>query len=140
MAISDRMKRMPNVVGFNLENDGFKGELYNCYEEKAETFNDVNDFFNVVNAFLDAVEFPEQKIKYRAFKKTLPELKLIDIDPAEKLFEVEHLLELCKEKAYLMMITGRDNATWQGTIYNKAEDVESSFNSEVELLRIINNK
>ena len=138
MAISERMKRMSNVFGITLKSKGFSGELYNCYEEKAEPFEDVTEFFNIVNAFLDALEYPEQKIKYRAFKKTLPELKIIDIDPAKKLFEVEHLLELCKNRAFLILITGRDNATWQGTVYNKEKDRESSFNSEIELLNIIN--
>ncbi|SFH93138.1 hypothetical protein SAMN04487830_11336 [Pseudobutyrivibrio sp. OR37] len=138
MAISDRMKRMHNCVGITLKNEGFKGELYNCYENEPEEFNDVDDFFNIVNSFLDALEYPAQKIKYRSFKKTLPTLKLVDIDPKEKLFDTEKLLDLCKRKAYIIMVTGRDNATWQGMIYSKSEDKEYSFNSEVELVRILN--
>ena len=139
MAISDRMKRMSNCVGITLKNDGFKGELYNCFENEPRTCSDVDDFFNIVNTFLDALEFPAQKVKYRTFKKTLPTLKLVDIDPNEKLFETEHLLSLCTRKAYIIMVTGRDNATWQGMIYSKSEDKEYSFNSEVELIRILNN-
>ncbi len=139
MAISDRMKRMSNCVGITLKNDGFKGELYNCFENEPRTFSDVDDFFNIVNTFLDALEFPAQKVKYRTFKKTLPTLKLVDIDPNEKLFETEQLLSLCTRKAYIIMVTGRDNATWQGMVYSKSEDKEYSFNSEVELIRILNN-
>ena len=139
MAISDRMKRMSNCVGITLKNDGFKGELYNCFEKEPRTFSDVDDFFNIVNTFLDALEFPAQKVKYRTFKKTLPTLKIVDIDPNEKLFETEQLLSLCTRKAYIIMVTGRDNATWQGMIYSKSEDKEYSFNSEVELIRILNN-
>ena len=85
------------------------------------------------------MEFPAQKVKYRTFKKTLPTLKLVDIDPNEKLFETEQLLSLCTRKAYIIMVTGRDNATWQGMVYSKSEDKEYSFNSEVELIRILNN-
>ena len=55
MAISDRMKRMSNCVGITLKNDGFKGELYNCFENEPRTFSDVDDFFNIVNTFLDAL-------------------------------------------------------------------------------------
>ena len=139
MAISDRMKRMSNCVGITLKNDGFKGELYNCFEKEPRTFSDVDDFFNIVNTFLDSLEFPAQKVKYRTFKKTLPTLKIVDIDPNEKLFETEQLLSLCTRKAYIIMVTGRDNATWQGMIYSKSEDKEYSFNSEVELIRILNN-
>ncbi len=138
MALSERMKRMSNTFGITLKNDGFKGELYNCFEEKPEEFFDVNDFFNLVNAFLDVLEFPAQKIKYRTFKRTLPNLKLIDIDPNKKLCNTEDLLTFCKRKAFIILITSRDNATWQGMVYNKSEDKEYSFNSEIELLRIIN--
>lgn len=138
MAISDRMKRGQNCVGITLKNEGFRGQLYNCYQKEPEEFQDVHDFFNIVNAFLDALEYPAQKVKYRTFKKTLPTLKLVDIDPDKRLIETEELLDLCKRKAYVIMITGRDNATWQGTIYSKSEDKEYSFNSELELLRIIN--
>ena len=130
---------MSNCVGITLKNDGFKGELYNCFENEPRTFSDVDDFFNIVNTFLDALEFPAQKVKYRTFKKTLPTLKLVDIDPNEKLFETEQLLSLCTRKAYIIMVTGRDNATWQGMVYSKSEDKEYSFNSEVELIRILNN-
>ena len=49
MAISDRMKRMSNCVGITLKNDGFKGELYNCFENEPRTFSDVDDFFNIIN-------------------------------------------------------------------------------------------
>ena len=35
------------------------------------------------DSFLDTVEFPAQKFRYRAFKKTYPTLKIVDIDPQE---------------------------------------------------------
>ena len=139
MAISDRMKRMHSCVGITLKNGkDLKGELYHCYSNEPIVFNDVEDFFCIVNSFLDVLEYPASKVKYRAFKKTLPTMKLIDIDPKEKLFDTEKLLTLCDRKAYIILIIGRDNATWQGMVYSKSEDKEYTFKSEVELLRILN--
>ena len=138
MAISSRMQRMHNCVGVAFNGEGFKGNIYNCYQNEPNYFNDVDDFFNIINAFLDALEFPAQKIKFRVFKKTLPTMKLVDVDPKEKLFETEKLLDLCKKDAYVIMMTGRDNASWQGIVYSQKEDQEYTFNSEIELLRIIN--
>ena len=138
MAISSRMLRMHNCVGVSFDKEGFKGDIFNCYQEGPDKFNDVDDFFNIINAFLDTLEFPAQKIKFRVFKKTLPTMKLVDIDPKEKLFGTEKLLELCKDNAYVILMTGRDNACWQGMVYSKSEDKEYSFKSEVELLRILN--
>lgn len=139
MSISDRMLRMHNCVGINVNTkDGFNGEIFNCFKEDSDSFTDAHDFLNIVNAFLDTLDFPAQKIRYRAFKKTLHTLKLIDIDPESKLFGTDKLLELIDDNGYVLLIIGRDNATWQGMVYSKAEDKEYRFNSEVELLRIIN--
>ena len=139
MSISDRMKRMHNCVGISIDSEeGFSGKLYNCYETEPRTFNDADEFFNIVNAFLDALEFPAQKFKYRAFKKTLPTLIIVDIDPKEKLYETKDLLSKVDEKGFILMVAGRDNATWQGEIYNTSSDEEYSFNSEVELIRFLN--
>ena len=138
MAISDRMKRMHNCVGITFEpRKEFAGTVYICYQEEGIQFADVDEFFIIVNAFSDTLEYPAQKIKYRNFKKTLPTLKLVDIDPKEKLFDTEHLLDLCDKKAHVLMLIGRDNATWQGMVYSKEEDKEYSFNSEMELLKVL---
>lgn len=138
MAISDRMKRMHNCVGISFDKGKeFAGKLYICYQEEGIPFVDVDEFFIIVNAFLDTIEFPAQKIKYRNFKKTLPTLKIVDIHPDEKLYETEHLLDVCGKDAYVLMVIGRDNATWQGMIYNNKEDKEYSFNSELELLKVL---
>ena len=138
MSISDRMKRTDNCVAFSLDNKTlFSGELYNCYQDEGVRFSDVQDFFNIMNAFLDAVEYPAQKVKYRSFKKTLPTIKIVDINPSEKLFNIEQILEKCQKNAFVIMVTGRDNATWQGKVYKKSNDKEYSFNSEVELLKIL---
>ncbi len=137
MAISDRMKRMHNCVGISLTSkEQFAGKLYNCYQEEEIAFAGLDDFFNIVNTFLDTLDFPAQKIKYRCYKKTLPTLKIVDIDPKKKLFDTEHLFELCEDTNYILMVMGRDNATWQGVLYSKEDDKEASFNSEVELLRL----
>lgn len=138
MSISDRMKRTSSCLATSLTNKKlFQGQLYNCFMDEPLGFSDVNDFFNLVNAFLDAVEFPAQKVKYRTFKKTLQTLRIVDINPKEKLADSEQIIEKCDKNAFVIMVTGRDNATWQGKVYNKAKDKEFSFNSELELLKTL---
>ncbi|MCR4829829.1 MAG: hypothetical protein K5883_00100 [Pseudobutyrivibrio sp.] len=138
MSISDRMKRTSNCVAINIDNkESFEGDLYNCFQEEPIRFCDVHDFFIIVNSLLDTIEYPAQKVKYRAFKKTLPTLKLIDVRSDEKLFDTDVILDKCKTDAYVIMVTSRDNATWQGKLYKQSEDKEFSFNSEVELIRLL---
>lgn len=139
MAISDRMKRMHNCVGVSFnEAEGFNGQVYTCYFKEPVSFADVHEFFSIVNEFMDELDFPAQKTKFRSFKKTLPIQKPLNIDTANKLCDTEHLLEHLGSNSYVIMMLGRDNATWQGNIYSKDLDKEFSFNSEVELFRIIN--
>lgn len=139
MNISDRMKRMHNCVGITIENkESFSGKLYNCYDKAPISYTDVDDLFNIINSFLDTVEFPAQKFRYRAFKKTYPTLKIVDIDPKEKLFDTMDLLPMIGNDSFILMVTARDNASWQGKIYSVALDEEYNFNSEVELIRILN--
>lgn len=139
MAIADRMKRMHNCVGVSFNSSkGFSGQVYTCYKKEPDAFNDVTDFFTIVNTFLDILEYPASKVRFRAFKRTLPTLKLVDIDPSEKLFDTETLLKGLGGKGYIIMMTSRDNATWQGKIYDVSKDTECDFNSEVELLKVIN--
>ena len=68
----------------------------------------------------------------------MPTLIIVDIDPKEKLYETKDLLSKVDEKGFILMVAGRDNATWQGEIYNTSSDEEYSFNSEVELIRFLN--
>ena len=138
MSISDRMKRTNNCVVFSLDDeDAFEGKMYIRFQDEPIKFADAYEFFITVNSFLDTIEYPAQKVKYRAFKKTLPTLKLIDIKGDEELTDMDKLLDKCNNKAYVVMVTSRDNATWQGMVYNKKKDVENSFNSEVELIRLL---
>ena len=139
MNISDRMKRMHNCVGITIEDkDSFSGKLHCLYQKDAISYTDVDDFFNIINGFLDTRDFPAQKFRYRAFKKTYPTLKIVDVDPKVKLFETMDLVPKVGNDGFILMVTGRDNATWQGKLYSAASDEEYDFNSEVELIRILN--
>lgn len=139
MPVSSRMKRTPSCVGVCIDESkkGFKGRVYNCYSKNPEHFNDITELFNIVDNLMDTLNYPALKTKYRGFKRTESTFVPARIDVEKKIRETEELIPDLEDYGYIIMVTGRDNATWQGAIYNKFLDVETKFNSGVELIRLL---
>lgn len=139
MPVSARMKRTPNCVGICIDEakNGFKGKVYNCFSKEPQSFNDINEMFYIVEGVMDALNFPALKTKNRAFKKTSVDFEVKPIDVENKVLEAEELIPADVKDGYVLMVTSRDNVTWQGMIYDKKKDVEYTFNSEVELIRLL---
>ncbi len=137
MPISGRMKRTPNTVGVVIDERkrGFKGRIFHCFSKEPEIFDDVTEMIYIIENLMDTLNYPAIKTNPRKFKKTeaLFESKELNID--SKLVEVEDLIPAEEQDAYLIMVTSRDNSCWQGAIYNKKEDVEENFNSDIELFK-----
>ena len=139
MPVSSRMNRTPNCVGVCIDDakNGFKGRVYNCYSKEPQVFNDITELFDIVDNVMDTLNFPALKTKSRMFKKTAKEFNPGEIDIDNKVLDASGLIPASDKKGFVIMVTGRDNATWQGMIYNKETDVESAFNSDVELIRLM---
>ena len=139
MPISDRMMRSSNCVAVCVDEtkNGFKGRVYNCYNKDPQHFNDVTEMFYIIENVLDALNFPALKTKDRGFKKTDYAFSPVEIDLDKKFHEVENLIPDLEREGYIIMVTSRDNVTWQGVVYDKKNDVECSFNSEEELIKLI---
>lgn len=137
MPVSGRIERSPNCVGICIDESkkGFKGRVYNLYSKTPQTFNDITELFYIVDSVMDILNYPAQKVRYRHFKKTKRAFKPVKIDGENKVLNVNELIPE-GEDGYLLMVTSRDNATWQGLLYDKKKDVESNFNSEVELIKL----
>ncbi len=139
MPVSEKMKRMPNCVGVCIDEikDGFRGRVYNCYSKNPEPFHDLTELFYIIENVMDTLNFPAVKTKNRHFKKTDIDFNYTRLDVEKKVLEVEELIPDLEKHGYIIMITSRDNATWQGSVYDKSHDIETPFNSEVELIRLL---
>ena len=139
MPVSSRMKRMPNCVGICIDEakEGFKGRVYNCYSKEPDRFTDITEMFYIIENVMDTLNFPALKTKCRTFKRSAADFKPTPIDVENKILGAEELIPEGEENGYVLMITSRDNVTWQGMLYDKKKDEENSFNSEVELIRLL---
>ena len=126
MPVSARMKRTPNCVGICVDEakDGFKGRVFNCFSKEPQSFSDINEMFYIVDSVMDALNFPAIKTKNRAFKKTEADFKVEPVDIEKKVLGAEELIPKDVENGYVIMVTSRDNVTWQGMIYDKKKDTE----------------
>ncbi|SDI39042.1 hypothetical protein SAMN05421493_11329 [Pseudobutyrivibrio sp. 49] len=139
MPVSARMKRTPNCVGICIDEDKncFRGRVYSCFSKEPQTFSDINELFYIVDSVMDALSFPAIKTKNRTFKKTEAEFTPATIDVENKVLGADELIPADVSKGFVLMVTSRDNVTWQGIIYDKTKDEEFNFNSEVELIRLL---
>lgn len=139
MPVSDRMKRTPNCVGICIDEtkDCFAGRVYNCFSKEPQKFTDVTGMFYIVDSVMDALNFPALKTKNRTFKRTSANFVPNEIDVENKILSAEELIPAGENRGFVLMVTSRDNVSWQGMVYDKNKDVEYSFNSEVELIRLL---
>lgn len=138
MSVSGRMKRANNSVGIILDKDaeGFKGQVINRYGKETASFDDLSGLFNLIEEVLDEVNYPAVKIQKRHFKHTEDAVKKFKVDMDQEKVDVTDLLS--GKEGYILMVTGRDNATIQGALYISSEDKEYKFNGDVELVRLLN--
>ena len=139
MSVSDRMRRTSNCVGVCVDEKktGFKGRIYHCFSKEPECFTDINEMFYIIDAVMDALSFPALKTKNRTFKRTDIDFQVPQVNVENKVLDTEDLIPSGEKMGYIIMVTSRDNATWQGLLYDQQKDVEVSFNSEVELVRLL---
>lgn len=138
MSVSGRMKRSANCIGIIIEknDDIFCGKVFNRYQKNPISFTDLPELFSVIEAVLDEVNYPALKLRKRFFKHADKEEISLNINLEDEATEVEDLLG--KEDGFILMVTGRDNGTLQGAIYDTKEKKEISFDGDIELIRILN--
>ncbi len=138
MSVSGRMKRTSNSVGIIIDKDaeGFKGQVINRFGKETAEFEDLPGLFDLIEEVLDEVNYPAVKIQKRHFKHTEDATKKFKVDQDLEKIDVTELLP--GNEGYILMVTGRDNATIQGALYIAAEDKEYKFNGDVELVRLLN--
>ncbi len=143
MPVPGKMGRIPNTVAVCIdktENQACSGRLYHFYSKEAESFSDIAELINIVTALLKATRFPQATIQTRSFKKTHTDIYELDIDSENKVMPIEGLAEMRGQRATILFcITSRQNASWQGDYYIPVSEEKGSFESDIELLNIIQN-
>lgn len=138
MGLMGRMNRMPDSVCVCVDGD-FSGRLYHCYNSSPVKFYDIPDLFYILEKVMEEVDYPERKTKPRSFKKTNRREINLGINLDNKICEpVDLLANDGKLATFIVTVLTREYSNIQGSIYIKKTDVNESFNSDKELLELIN--
>ena len=125
-----------------MDMENFSGRLYNPYLPDAVGFHEVLELVRQMEKVFDTLSYPQPGVCYRHFftdsnrkynrKEGMP-------PSSRKQPWGKELLEdfLGREKAFLIQVRTRQNATWQGTITCCGSGETRIFNSALELLRML---
>ena len=114
------------------QNGESSGRVYCCYSRAAESFAHEYQLINIIEGFLDRIDYPQSSVKIRSFQKK-EEKKL---PRPEKVLEGREVAShRGKLGTFLVHVKYRQNATWQGEICWVEKGRNISFRSELELLK-----
>lgn len=116
------------------------GLVHNPYLDTIQTFADVMDLADKLDAMFDSLEFPQAAVTYRSFTVKNGGKKTTTAEAAANAHAgagEEPVLGQSGEDVFFVHVQFRQNASWQGTIRWKAQAGEVRFRSMLELLKIM---
>jgi len=117
------------------------GRLYCGKMPKGIDFSGIGEVILVIDKIMDEIDFPQSTVDKRSFAENEPPVRALsskeskDIQLAMRKFNTK--AQRGKLATFVLQVQFRHNASWQG----KAEWTEGnetfSFNSELELMRMV---
>lgn len=117
-------------------NGVFRGRIIGKRLNSAISFSDINNFVVQVDALLDIQKFPQAFQRIRSFtERDLPDVPAV-LTPEELNNQADDAA--CGDVAtFKLLISTRQNASWQGYIDWMDSGSKQVFSSTLELLRLI---
>ena len=131
-----------NIVNVCIDNiDGVErsGRFYCYYSEEPIFFRSIHELFRYMERFMNELNFPQSSTELRTYEdkqqKPANEKKISFILPG-CLWILEQRGSIDTLAVYVRY---RQSATWQGSVYHMKNNEREDFNSELDLLKIIEN-
>lgn len=139
MALINRMWSAPNIVCVCVDRkngDVIEGRMYNRYSHEGKNFKGVAPIIKYMDDLFEMINYPQSAVRERSF--------IEDNKPLERKETIAPLLDAnaLEDKAGEMMtllvyVRYRQKATWQGWLYYKEGDQLFEFDSELDLIKIL---
>ncbi len=144
------------VICIDTSVDGKEtGRLYSCYSKEPAEFDDPYQLLLMMDEVMERIHFPQASVALRDYgakdggrKKGRPEEQTESVERRmaarqerpDKVMEQAELLEYRGGIAtYAVRIQYRQYATWQGELVWLEKNLARSFNSELEMLKLMDN-
>ena len=128
------------VICIDSRRDGKEtGRLYSCYSREPGLFDDPYQLLLMMEEVMEKINYPQASVALRQYGGK-PNADYVRREKPEKVMEQQELLDFRGERAtYAVRIQYRQYATWQGELVWLEKNVAKSFNSELEMLKLMDN-
>ena len=134
-----------NIVNVCIDNiDGVErsGRFYCYYSKDPIFFRSIHELFRYMERFMNELNFPQSSTELRTIRRQNSRNQ--QNEKKESLFtEVSNREQILEQRESIdtlaVYVRYRQNATWQGSVYHMKNNEREDFNSELDLLKIIEN-
>ena len=129
----------PNLVNICVDDDvdgNLSGRLYHCYTEEPWQFDDMVKLIQMMENFFDSIGYPQASTQIRNFLKNMPQGNCVKLE--KKTTQDDIIQYRGKKASFLVHVQYRQNSSWQGTVKWIEKDVVKTFQSELNLMKLIN--
>lgn len=124
----------PNLVVVCIDTKEESGRLYHRYSEGPVVFYQFAELILKMEELYDRLGYPQAALEIRQFDEGEPTVKL----PMEPVVSSEKLLARRGDLAtFLVHVKWRQMATWQGEVIWVERNAKDFFESELDLLKIL---
>ncbi len=117
------------------QNGEYRGRLFHYYAAEAQPFRSVLELIVMMDRLCDQLGYPQASKRLRSFGGMLPAAEKKEVT---RLMSREELVGNKGHMAtFVVHVTHRQNATWQGTVVWAEKDQKANFRSAMELLRLM---
>ena len=109
------------------------GRVYGCYSREGVHFTQEYQLVKIIENVMDSIDYPQSSVKIRSFQET--ESKRPVSKPEKVLEGTEVAAQRGRLGTFLIHVKYRQNATWQGDLLWMEKQKKSSFRSELELFK-----
>ena len=122
------------------KNGDIHGWLYNDYSGETVHFISMVDMANKMEQLFDLLSYPQATVSFRSFSsgKTKDTIYKGSSSPVKEL-SLENQPVLKEFSSFVIHVTARHNATWQGTLLTPLYAGAQPFQSMLELMKMIDN-
>lgn len=118
------------------ENSDYSGTLYNPYLPEPVAFGQVKDIITALEEFFDSIAYPQPYFRQRTFGQSQEDLPKVAAIP--ELYQGQDVFEHRGRLAtFVVEVRQRQNASWQGSVNWLEGDLQRTFQSTLELLKLM---
>ena len=139
-------KNLMNICIDGCENADYQGKLWHQYSDSPIEFLGMVNLMEIMDGLMDEWGFPQKGVKQRSFYNADRNKNEVGYDEESRIDQIRKKNGVSniqnkrgKLGSYVVQVSFRQNATWQGHVVCTNTNVKRDFSSEMELLKIIHN-